>query len=531
MQEYLFENTLKRFDLLNIPKKNITKNIVINVFRNHSFEMIENIMTPFLNYSGIFAKYNYSDYDDSLNYGNLGNADINIVWLDLGRYKNINIKKWVTEKVEELYSITRKPVIFAYTSNKKINIKFCSSNIFSFWINDEIDIAENQIYDYVKESYTGTVLSNKTCIQLARVFGLKYIPAILGSKIKTIIFDLDNTLYNGILGEDGIDGIEITETHKKIYLKIKELRQKGILVCLASKNEEADVVELFKNNADLTLKFDDFLFREINWNSKADNIKKMIQQMNVGADAVLFIDDNPAELQNVEGLGVKTILAKNPDVILNVLNYYPGIMKTDVLNEDLLRANDIKSNQKREKFVNELSPKEYFEKLKVKLEFNVNKQEQYSRIYQLMNKTNQFILTYARYDEEQVKELANNGVIVTISMSDILSDSGIIAILAATKNEDNSINVNELTISCRALGRNLEEIMINKLFEVANIYLKTNSIVKINYKKGSRNMPAISCIEHITNQKLQQEGCVEYLIPANIDTSGLDINMKEVINV
>ena len=121
-------------------------------------------------------------------------------------------------------------------------------------------------------------------------------------------------------------------------------------------------------------------------------------------------------------------------------------------------------------------------------------------------------------------------LIITIKMSDILSDSGIIAILAAHKEADRLV-VDELTVSCRALGRNLENVMLPKLLQIAQKQLSTNSVVQINYKQGPRNTPALEWLANISREKVSKEGTIQYYIPEIINTNGLKIEVKDASKI
>ena len=312
---------------------------------------------------------------------------------------------------------------------------------------------------------------------------------------------------------------------------MKQLKSQGFLLTIASKNEEEDVKEFFIKRKDFPFNWNDFAVIKANWELKSQNILTIAKMLNIGTDAMLFIDDNPAEIQNVEsaGIDIKTILAKTPELTLNILEYYPNLLKLTSSKEDVLRTQDIQANQTRNELVKRLSPKEYFEKLEIKLDFYINNKEHIQRITELLNKTNQFILTYARLTLTQVEEAQNNGVVITINMSDKLSDSGIIAILVANKSSEGFINLQEMTVSCRALGRNLENIMLPKMFELANQHLNGNGKILINYKKGPRNMPAINWLMDLTKQTLLEEGQILYDIPKNIDTEGLKISEESSV--
>lgn len=132
MIDYLFQPKLKRLELLKLPKNKCKTHLKVNVFRNHSFEMVENIIQPFLNLSSIDAEFHYSDYDDSLNFGEIKDTNINILWLDLDRYKNIDLIKWLEEKVIELKAISKAPILLVYISDNELEVTFTQTNFYHF---------------------------------------------------------------------------------------------------------------------------------------------------------------------------------------------------------------------------------------------------------------------------------------------------------------------------------------------------------------------------------------------------------------
>ncbi|MDE6719636.1 MAG: HAD-IIIC family phosphatase, partial [Treponemataceae bacterium] len=380
-------------------------------------------------------------------------------------------------------------------------------------------------FDLEKEAYLGTKLSAKSLIKIAQYLGLKIIPSFFTSQIKAIVTDLDNTFYKGILGEDGIYNLL---PNKKYQEKLKDLSKKGYMICIVSKNDNDEVQDMFNHRDDFELKFDNFACTAINWNSKAANIVEMAKQMNIGLDSIVFIDDNIAEIENVKAAipQIKTILFESEDDILNKLNLYPGFLKSSVTAEDLLRSQDIKANQKRNKLVKKYSKEEYFKKLGIKIELSLNNSSHIDRIAELLNKTNQFILSYRRYNQAEVGKIigSTESCIVTAKMSDNLSDSGIIAILMCKKDNENLL-VDELTFSCRALGRGIEDIVISKMLQMSKEYLKTSNNILINYEKGARNFPAMNWLKTYTNSKLSDKGIVKQVLSENIETFGLEMKI------
>lgn len=521
MHSIIFNKNLKRFDLLKIQNNSQNK-IKIMIHRNHSFEMVSSILNPFLNNFKLNAEFEYSSYDDSLTFPQEMNADIHILWLDINRYNSNTLIDFLNEKILELSTLTKTPIILAYIGDIE---KYNNDKAYIVDINNIIEELKEKAFDLEKEKYSGTRLSSKASIKIAQYLGLKVIPSFFIPQIKAIVTDLDNTLYQGILGEDGIENIV---PHKNYQHKLKELSNMGYMLCIASKNDEDQAKDLFLKRNDFNLNFDKFTCFKINWNSKAQNIVAMAKEMNIGLDSILFIDDNIAEIESVRTAipEIKTILFESEELTLQTLDLYPGFLKTKITQEDIIRSKDIKANQERNELVKTLSKEEYFKKLGIKVELSLNDERHIERITELLNKTNQFILSYKRYNLTEVEELlhSNNSCIVTASMSDKLSDSGIIAILICKKEKDILI-VDELTFSCRALGRNIEDIVISKMLKTAQSYLNTNADVIFNYKKGPRNTPALKWLaDYCEENSLQNEGQIDYILKNNIETFGLEVS-------
>lgn len=525
-----FDENLTRLDVLSLPKKEVSKEINVVVHRNHSIEMVTNIINSFLNYSKISANFELSSYDDSLTYCELKNeSDLQILWLDLNRYNQNEVKGFLAEKISELRTRVKNPILVCYLSDDLTDLSFDISDCYFVNISGIAGCLGDMAYDLAKEPVSGTRLSAKSSIIIAQYLGLKTIPSILKPALKAIVLDLDNTLYKGILGEDGIRSLI---PYNNLQTKLKSLKEQGFLLTIASKNEEKDVIEMFNKRNDFVLKKDDFNCIYANWNIKSDNIKQIAKDLNIGLDSILFIDDNIAEIENVSSFipEINTILAINEQTTLRYLDLYPCLIKKSVSREDLLRSKDLQANKEREELSKTLSKEEYFKKLDMRIEITVNDINNADRITELLNKTNQFILSYKRYNKTEVTDLlkSKDCCIITSRMSDKLSDSGIIAILIAKKSDKNLI-VDELTFSCRALGRNIEDIVITKMILLAVEELKTSNKVIINYQKGARNLPAQNWLTSFTGQTLEEQGSIEKNISKDFETYGLNMEIKHLI--
>lgn len=527
IENALFSEMPNRLQIMSVTPKSVRHNFRVFIHRNHSFEMIANVLNKFLGYSSIEANIEFSSYDDSITIRDVVDSDLNILWLDLNRYNKDNINDFLKDKLQELRSKTNSHILLAYTGCDK-ELTFDIQSVTCLNINKLVSSLGEKAFDYVKEKYSGTILSSKSSMLIAQYLGLRFIPSVLLPSLKAVVVDLDNTLYSGILGEDGLENLKPYNEFQK-YLK--NLKEQGFMLAVASKNEEADVLDMFEKRTDFILRKEDFTVIKANWNLKSDNIKEIVSKMNIGFDSVLFIDDNIAEIESVSAVipDIKTILFKNEKENIRILDLYPGLIKTSISNEDKLRSNDIQANEERQQLATELTPEEYFKKLEMEITLSVNNKSNLKRISELLNKTNQFILTYKRYNEIESDKLMSHkdSCIITAAMKDKLSDSGIIAI-GVFKNE-NGLVLDELTISCRALGRNIEDIIVQKMFLLAKDNLKIkNDKILINYKKGQRNLPALNWLEKFSNTNLAEEGIIEQNISDKFETFGLNMRVESL---
>ena len=522
LQDMIFEKSLNRTDLYNYKNKSINT-YKISIYRNHSFELIEHTINMYLDYANINADFIYSDYDDSLSFLNIDlSSDLIIVWIDFTRYKLEDVDNFIKERLDYLSSIYKKQILFI-PFGSELNIE--KTNIITYDLSKIKDRFGDKYTDLRLEPFSGTKLSPKAQMEISKELGLKYIPACLMTPIKAIVFDLDNTLYKGVLGEDGYQNIELTEGHKNLQEKIVELSKQGFFICIASKNEEQDVIEMFKHRSDFPLKLDNITKLCVSWNSKADSILEIQKYLNIGIKDMLFVDDNMGEIASVksEHPEINIVLAKDDaNLTLDILNNYPRMLKLNINFEDSIRKQDTQANEKREQLKKSLSKEEFLKTLEMELNYGINKQSQIKRISELANKTNQFICSYKRYSESEVEQLMkdDNHLVITVSLKDKLSDSGIIGVLVF-KNQDEYIEVEESFISCRALGRGIDENIVLFPIKLALENFDKNKF-KFNFIKGERNKPA----EEFIDKNLKEYKNKVSLFDKKIDSSLVKIKIE-----
>jgi FkbH-like protein len=332
------------------------------------------------------------------------------------------------------------------------------------------------------------------------------IAATYCSPAKCIVLDLDNTLWGGVIGEDGISGIQISDEYpgnvfKDFQRALLGLRDQGVLLSIASKNNLDDVLEVFERHTDCLLKKNDFSSMQINWEDKASSIKKISKELNIGLDSIVFFDDNPVErdwvrkqLPNVKVIDVP----KNSMDYLKALNESTFFDRLTITNEDKSRADIYQREQQKKIDLNKsVSVDDFLKDLKMTVNIGFSNDITITRIVQLLNKTNQFNLTTKRYSSADVtKIILNGGKVLWLSAADRYGDNGIVGVSILVKIKEKDWLIDSMLLSCRVIGRKIETVFLAEIIEIlrsenANVvygqYLPTkkNSIVSDFYNQNS----------------------------------------------
>lgn len=509
-------------ELLSYKKEqNFGKQFKISVYRNHAFEFVLNSIWAYLDYAKINADFALSDYDDSLCFDTLDlNADLVVLWVDLSRYKQIDVKAFLKERVEYLRSIYKGRILlvpfFAEFDLDDFQVAVFSTKELEEELKEEFK--QERL-----EAFSGTKVSPKALLCVCKDLGLKFIPALLLPNIKAVVFDCDNTLYSGVVGEDGIEGVQLSGGHKALQEFAVELKKRGFFLAIASKNDEADVVNLFEKRDDFALKLGNVSKACVSWQDKALSISQIAQFLNIGIGDILFVDDNLGEVANALNAhpALNVILASNDaKETLNALKNYPRMLKLTHTKEDDIRQNDVKANEDRMRLASTLSKEDYLKSLQVKLTYGLNVAADTQRVFELANKTNQFITTYKRYSLQEVEELMQNELIVTTKLQDKLSDSGIVSV-CVFENESGFVRLAECFVSCRALGRGLDEMLVCYPILLALRHFQQTKL-QAEFVKGERNTPAENYFNENLADFLQQPNEFK----RQIDTSLFEVEIK-----
>ena len=340
---------------------------------------------------------------------------------------------------------------------------------------------------------------------VARVIGAR-----LGRSSKCLVLDLDNTLWGGVIGDDGLHGIVLGqgsvagEAHVALQAYAKALSRRGIILAVCSKNDEANALEPFDKHADMILKRSDIACFVANWQDKASNLREIAQRLNIGLDALTFVDDNPFERNIVRRELPMVNVPELPEDATGYVNcvadagYFEAVAITA---DDVQRAEQYQANAQRESAKSHTDMAGYLASLDMELRWRPFDKVGLQRIVQLVNKSNQFNLTTRRYSEAQAEALIDGADTLALQMRlvDSFGDNGMIAVVigrpvGSGTAEAGVMEIDTWLMSCRVLGRQVEEATMNLVAEQARalgvhrlrgVYKPTakNAMVAEHYRK------------------------------------------------
>ena len=334
----------------------------------------------------------------------------------------------------------------------------------------------------------------------------RLIAAKKGLSYKCLVLDLDNTLWGGVVGDDGVEGIVIGqgtalgEAFVQFQDYCRELSRRGVILAVCSKNDEANALEPFDSHPDMVLKRSDISCFVANWSDKAGNIRSIAQRLNIGLDSLVFVDDNPFERNLIRKELPMVAVPEVDDDPANyagaiaAAGYFEGLYVTD---EDRERTGQYRGNAQRDALKESVTDLDsYLRELDMRLVWGRFDKLNMQRIVQLIARSNQFNLTTRRYTEQDILAVIAdpNAFGLHLRLIDRFGDNGIIAIIIGRLRDDADLEIDTWLMSCRVLGRQVEPTTLNLIAERAKamgarrllgqyIPTKKNGMVKEHYAK------------------------------------------------
>ena len=358
------------------------------------------------------------------------------------------------------HELKDQPLVFIYDFNEFV-MKFGEYNVFNYqdYFFGDIKISIDYIPKFADEL-------------------LGYVNAVMGITKKCIVLDLDNTLWGGVIGEDGFDNIKLGDdavgrSFVEFQKRLLALNQRGIILAINSKNNFEDAMEVIKKHPSMILREDNFACMKINWNDKVTNLQEISKELNIGLDSMVFFDDDLINQEFVKTSLPEVLVVELPNDSSQFAQIITKMKEFDVLKiteEDVKRNEMYSVQKKRTELKNKIVDFDEFLK-QMNIEVNIKKADSFTipRISQLTLKTNQFNLTTKRYQQEEISSFSSDKdrIVECVQVSDKFGDNGITGVYIIEKKDSKEWIIDTFLLSCRIMGRKVEEAMLYQIIDKA----------------------------------------------------------------
>lgn len=298
-------------------------------------------------------------------------------------------------------------------------------------------------------------------------------------KAKVLVLDADNTLWGGVIGEDGIDGIALGpeypgSAYKEFQRRILDFQQRGFILAMCSKNNQADVDEVLQHHPHMLLRQEHFAARRVNWISKPDNLVSLAEELNLGLDSFIFVDDSDHECAAVRERLPQVEVVQVPSRPVDVASCLDAVARLEVLSitaEDLQKTAMYAQERQRREILEQASTSsnsaDYLARLGMKMQITLAPSAHVPRLSQLTKKTNQFNLTTRRYEEHELRAFisSDDWLVADFSLADRFGDSGIVGLAMFKRVSGVRAELDTFLMSCRVIGREAERAFLLTLFD------------------------------------------------------------------
>jgi len=324
-----------------------------------------------------------------------------------------------------------------------------------------------------KTWHMGSMRIGETALPALARYSMRYVKALMGLTKKCVVLDLDGTLWGGIVGESGAEGIALGPgapgvEYVEFQRALLDLTRRGVLLAVCSKNNPEDALPVIRSHPHMVLREEHFAAMRVNWNNKADNIAEIAEELNIGLDSLVFIDDNPNECELIRQLlpEVMTVeLPRDPSLYRRMLEDMSDFDLLALTAEDEKRVARYQANAKRRvERGAAASLDEYLRSLQIQAEIGLASPEALGRLVQMFNKTNQFNLTTRRYQAEDVSRFLKSTThrVYGLRVADRFGDHGLVG-TAVVRAEDGAWRIESLLMSCRVMGLGVETAFLHRI--------------------------------------------------------------------
>ena len=398
------------------------------------------------------------------------------------------------------------------------------------------DIGREQFYSK-KLWYLGGIKFSMKAEKVLEQYIYRCVDSVKGKRKKCMVLDLDNTLWGGVVGEVGMEGIELSDykegaRYKDFQKKLKEIKDLGIILAVVSKNNFDDAIKVIREHKHMVLKEEDFVALKINWDLKSQNIRDLSEELNIGLDSIVFIDDNPVERESVKRELPEVTVPGFPQDTSELLNfavelYHNYFYTLDITDEDTVKTEIYRQNMKRRDVQkSSASYEDFLKSLETKIEIRRISAENVQRAAQLTQKTNQFNLTTKRYSEQELLALIDEegfeGFVAYVS--DRFGDNGMVSVVITKRKTDTEIELDTFLLSCRVMGRFIEEQIIGF---IEDLYKKSGYKRLVTYYKPTeKNAPVKDFFERLGYSVLDVDSAGNKKYILDLEKSSIDSRKK-----
>ena len=402
-------------------------------------------------------------------------------------------------------------MIRSLNQNIKIGLRL-ESGIFIYDLNSFVTkFGENNVFNY-KQFFYGDIRISLHCIPYLAEELIGYVTAVLGLSKKCLVLDLDNTLWGGIIGEDGIEGIKLGDdpvgrSYVEFQHNLLALNQRGILLAINSKNNFDDAIQVINEHPNMVLKQDNFACVRINWNDKVVNMKEISDELNIGLDSMVFVDDDPVNIEyvrsnlpEISSIHMHADNCHDNSRHLKLISPLFNVLK--ITDEDKARNRMYLEQRKRTELKTQVGNlDEFLKQLNISVDIKNADDFTIPRISQLTLKTNQFNLTTRRYQEEDIRKFAQDSekIVGCAQIQDKFGDNGITGAYIINKDNEQQWTIDTFLLSCRVIGRGIEDGVLCHIIEKAR--KDGISQVRGEYIKTKKNQPAENFFENFGFKK------------------------------
>jgi len=356
-------------------------------------------------------------------------------------------------------------------------------------------------------------LSAKGQVSFA-LFIARCLRSLIVPRGKVLALDLDNTLWGGIVGEDGLNGLKLGQefpgnVHLRIQRELLELKHRGVLLVILSKNNEADAREVFESLPGMILKWTDFAVRKINWNHKHENLREAAQELGLGIDSFAFLDDSDYEREQMRQAIPEVLILNDSADPLHTLR---ALWATDVFDslvvteEDRLRQRDYSVREARDVAKHGHDLEEFLKSLEMEVTIEDIGPSNMERVVAMLGKTNQFNLTTRRHSRADVQSILGlrNAIGLALRLRDKFGEQGIVALsLAVPSNDSNALEIDSFLVSCRALGRGVEDALWSAM--VSRALVQGVRKLDAEYRATAKNALAAKFYDRVGLQSVARD--------------------------